>query len=170
MTQAELENLRRMARGESPMTQVALRDIGNPAAVRQQLRREFEQSLRSKESAEQLIGRLQKVADMSRNRAAVIAQTEKTRAANGARVSQAIDEYVQAYQKAVKNHRKRPLLPVFQWVNPLRAREPRRQHVAISGSKREVGQEFLPGLRYPGDPAAPAHETINCHCYVRRVR
>ena len=59
--------------------------------------------------------------------------------------------------------------PVFQWVNPLRAKEPRHMHVAISGSKRPVGEEFLPGLRYPGDPNAPASQTVNCHCYVRRA-
>ncbi len=170
MRRDELEALRRMAQGEPSMTRVALHDIGNPESVRRQLQAEFEKSLRGKESSAQLAERLMKVADMSRARAASIAQTERTRAANGARVAKALEEYLTAYDKAVKGHRKRPELPVFQWVNPLRAKEPRPHHVAISGTKQPVGQEFLPGLRYPGDPQAPARETINCHCYVRRVR
>lgn len=170
MTRAEIERLRRMASRDPPMTRVALEDVGNREGIRRQLQREFEASLRGKESTEKLIGRLQKVVDMSRGRAATIAQTERTRAANGARVAQAIDEYLAAYDKAVKGHRKRPELPRFQWVNPLIAKEPRHEHVMISGTVQPVGTEFLPMLRYPGDPQAPARQTINCHCYVRRVR
>lgn len=172
MTQAEraaLDAMRREAEREPSMTRVALEDIGNPAGIRTQLQHAFEASLRGKESTEELIGRIQHVADMSRERAAMIAQTEKTRAANSQRIADAIREYQAAYDKAVKGHRKRPAAPVFQWINPRRAKEPRPHHVAISGSKRTVGESFLPGLRYPGDPQAPARETINCHCYVRRV-
>lgn len=170
MRQSELESLRRVvSSAEAPMTRVALDDLGNPEGVRRQLQAEFEKSLRGKESTGKLIGRLQKVVDMSRGRAATIAQTERTRAANGARVAQAIDEYLAAYDKAVKGHRKRPELPRFQWVNPLIAREPRHEHVMISGTVQPVGTEFLPMLRYPGDPQAPAHQTINCHCYIRKV-
>lgn len=169
MTRDELDALRRLAEQEPSMTRVALDDIANPDAIRRQLQAEFDQSIRNKESNAQLMGRLQRVVDMTRSRAATITQTEKTRAANGERMAQAIREYTEAYNKAVRGHRKRPDLPVFQWVNPLRAREPRHKHVAISGTKRPIGQEFLPDLHYPGDPQAPASETINCHCYIRRV-
>lgn len=168
MTRAELDELRRLAEGEPPMTRVALHDIANPAGVRSAMQREFELSLRGKESTAQLVDRLVRVADISHTRAATIAQTERTRAANGARYAQAIEEYLKAYDKAVKGHRKRPALPVFQWVNPRAAKVPRPHHVAISGDRRPVGEEFLPGLRYPGDPGGPASETINCHCYIRR--
>lgn len=150
------------------MTRVALDSLGNAVDVRRQLQRVFDRAMRSHESVEQLIDRIQQICDMSYNRARTIAQTERTRAANGARYAQAIEEYLQAYDKAVRGHRKRPALPVFQWINPRRAKEPRPHHVAISGSRCEIGQEFLPGLRYPGDPNAPARETINCHCYIRR--
>lgn len=168
MTRAELDALRRLAEGEPSMTRVALRDIGNPVGVRRALQREFETSLRGKESTAQLVDRLMRVASMSHTRAATIAQTERTRAANGARYAQAIEEYLKAYDKAVKGHRKRPALPTFQWINPRTAKEPRQHHVDISGKRCAVGEEFLPGLRYPGDPDAPARETINCHCYIRR--
>jgi hypothetical protein len=152
------------------MTRVALRDVGDPASVRQQLQREFRQALDNHESTEDLIDRIRRVCDMSEARARTIAQTERTRAANGQRYADAIDEYLAAYDKAVKGHRKRPALPMFQWINPRRAKEPRPHHVAVSGSKRAIGEEFLPDLRYPGDPQADAREVINCHCYIRRWR
>lgn len=170
MTRAELDALRRLADGEPSMTRVALRDIGNPAGVRSALQREFETSLRGKESRAQLVDRLMRVAGMNHTRAATIAQTERTRAANSARYARAIEDYLKAYDKAVKGHRKRPSLPMFQWINPRLAKEPRQHHVDISGKRCAVGEEFLPGLRYPGDPDAPARETINCHCYIRRWR
>lgn len=171
MTRDKLEELRRIVGGrEAPMTRVALQDIANPDSVRRELQAAFEKSLRGKESSEKLIKRLQHIVDMSRSRAATIAQTEKTRAANESRIVPVLKEYLKAYDKAVKGHRKRPERPKFQWVNPLIAKEPRHEHVRISGTVLPVGDEFLPGLRYPGDPQAPARQTINCHCYVRRVR
>ena len=169
MTRAKLEDLRRVVSGqEAPMTRVALDDLANPEGVRRELQSAFEASLRGKESTDKLINRLQRVTDMNRARAAMIARTEKTRAANAARISPVLEEYLKAYEKAVKGHRKRPERPKFQWVNPLTAKEPRHEHVRISGTVQPVGDEFLPGLRYPGDPQAPARQTINCHCYIRR--
>lgn len=170
MNRNELDALRLAAAREPPMTRVALDDIANPYSVRQDLQRAFRRSMDSHESTEQLLDRLQGVVDMSRSRARTIAQTERTRAQNGSRYAQAIEEYLAAYEKAVKNHRKRPEKPVFQWVNPRTAKEPRPHHVSVSGTKKPIGEQFLPNLRYPGDPQAPASEVINCHCYIRRVR
>lgn len=170
MRRSELDALRRAAAREPPMARVALRDVGDPASVRQQLQREFRQALDNHEGTDDLIARIRHVCDMSEARARTIAQTERTRAANGQRYADAIDEYLTAYDKAVKGHRKRPELPIFQWINPRRAKEPRKHHVAVSGSKRAIGEEFLPDLRYPGDPQADASEVINCHCYIRRWR
>lgn len=172
MRQDEINALRHEAEiaSRTPgMTKVSLDDIGSPNGVRQQLQAAFEKSLRGHESAEKLVERLRKVANMSRDRAAMIAQTEKTRAANGSRYAQGIRDYLDQYDKAVKGHRKRPELPEYMWVNPLRAKEPRHEHVAISGTVRTAGSEFLPGLRYPGDPRASPRQTINCHCYIRKV-
>lgn len=159
-----------MSAREPPMTKVALHDIANPASVRQQLEREFRQSLVNHEGTKGLVRRLQNVCEMSASRARTIAQTESTRASNGQRYAEAIDEYLTAFDKAVRNHRKRPPKPVFQWVDPKVAKVPRSHHVAISGSKKAIGEEFLPSLHYPGDPQAPASEVINCHCYIRRVK
>lgn len=170
VSRAKLAALRKVAsQQESPMARVALNDLANERAVRKQLQAAFEVSVRGHESTEKLLARIQHVANVSRTRAKTIATTERTKAANGARYAEVLNKYLREYDKAVKGHRARPAVPVFQWVNPRAAKEPRHEHVAISGDKREVGEYFLPGLRYPGDPQAPAHQVINCHCYIRQV-
>jgi len=44
----------------------------------------------------------------------------------------------------------------------------RSSHAAMSGQRRPIGEPFLSGngnsLRFPGDPNAPASDTINCRC------
>lgn len=166
---SRLEEIARRARELPPMARVALQTLDNPEEVRRLLQEEFNKSIRAHESMADLIGRLRSVTEMSRSRAETIARTEKTRASNGERYAQAIDEFLEQHRRAVKNHRKRPALPIFQWINPRTAKEPRPLHVEISGTRRAVGQEFLADLLYPGDPDAPASETINCHCYIRRA-
>lgn len=169
MTRKKLENLADLADAESPFTKLSLDNLGNEQLIRRQLQAEINKHIKAKEGLQGLVQRIQKVTKSTADRAKTIAQTERTRALSGTRVSDAVRQYLKDYDKAAKGHRKRPVVPVFQWVNPLRAKEPRHMHVAISGSKRPVGEEFLPGLRYPGDPNAPASQTVNCHCYVRRV-
>ncbi len=170
MTRKKLADLAALAETEAPFTRMSLDNLGNKEIIRRQLQVEIEKHFRAKESASGLVERIRKVTGETMNRARAAAQTERTRALNGTRVSAAIRDYLEKYDKAVKGHRKRPELPVFQWVNPQTAKEPRHMHVAISGDKRPVGEEFLPSLRYPGDPNAPASQTVNCHCYVRRVK
>lgn len=169
MNRKRLAELADLAVTETPFTKLSLDNLGNEESIRRRLEVEFEKHLRAKDGVSGLTDRIRKVMGETLSRAKTIAQTERTRALNGTRVSEAIRQYLTDYDKAVQGHRKRPEVPVFQWVNPLRAKEPRHMHVAISGDRREVGEEFLPGLRYPGDPNAPPSETVNCHCYVRRV-
>ena len=170
MNRKRLNELARLAEQESPFTKLSLDNLGNPEIIRRQLQVEIEKHIRAKEASSGLVERIRKVAGISLARAKTTAQTERTRALNGTRISEAIRQYQADYDKAVKGHRKRPELPKFQWINPRTAKEPRHEHVAISGNVRPVGEEFLPTLRYPGDPQAPASQTVNCHCYVRRVR
>ena len=170
MNRKRLNELARLAEQESPLTTLSLDNLGNPEIIRRQLQVEIEKHIRAKEASSGLVERIRKVAGISLARAKATAQTEKTRALNGTRIAEAIWQYQKDYDKAVKGHRKRPELPKFQWINPRTAKEPRHEHVAISGNVRPVGEYFLPSLRYPGDPQAPASQTVNCHCYVRRVR
>lgn len=169
MNRKKLAELAELAVTESPFTKLSLDNLGNEEIIRRRLQVELEKHFHAKEGSSGLVELVRKVMGENLNRAKTIAQTERTRALNGMRVSEAIKQYLQDYDKAVKGHHKRPPVPEFQWVNPMLAKEPRHMHVAISGSKRPVGEEFLPGLRYPGDPSAPASQTVNCHCYVRRV-
>lgn len=168
MNQKRLAELAKLAEQETPFTKLSLDNLSNTEIIRRQLQVEIEKHFRAKEAASGLVERIHKVAGITLARAKTTAQTEKTRALNSTRISEAIRQYQADYDKAVKGHRKRPELPKFQWINPRTAKEPRHEHVAISGDVRPVGEEFLPSLRYPGDPQAPASQTVNCHCYIRR--
>lgn len=158
-----LEKEIREAERVSPFTKASFRNLKNSSTIRTQLEIEFEKSLRAKEGVKGLVERLQKVMGENVYRAQTIAQTERTRSLNGKRYADALREYKEVLESGrIRN------VPRFQWVNPRTAKVPRHQHVAISGTVRPAGEEFLPGLRYPGDPNAPASQTINCHCYIRR--
>ena len=168
MTQKKLRRLAELADQEPAFTKVSLKNLQNERLIRSQLQAEFNKHFRAKESVQALADRIIKVANASRERAISIAQTERTRALNGSRLARDLEQYFEDYNKAVKNHKKRPEVPEYTWVNPLRAKEPRHEHVAISGTRRQAGEYFLPGLRFPGDPEAPPSQTIRCHCYIRR--
>lgn len=170
MTRRKLEALREMVSlPESPMARVSLDDLANPERIRKRLATDLEIHIRSKKGLGDLVNRIQKTARMDANRAKRIAVTEKTRSMNSARMQPAIEQYLKEYDKAVKGHRKRPDPPLFQWVHTNGAQEPRPRHIALSGTIRVIGEEFLPGVHFPGDPDGPAAEIISCHCYIRRV-
>lgn len=149
----------------SPFTQVSFRALQNSRAIQKRLEVEFEKSLRAKEGRKGLVERIHKVMGENINRAKTIAQTERTRALNGGRYVQALRNYRDKLKDGTI-----PNEPLFQWINPRRAKVPRHQHVAISGTVRRAGEDFLPLLRFPGDPRAPASQVINCHCYIRGVK
>lgn len=170
MTASKLRELREKAQQESPFTRVALNEISDPAYIRKQLEVELSKHLRAKESMDRLVERIERVADVNKTRAKRIAQTEKTRATNGGRLSSILKKYLDDYDKAVRQHGKRPPRPDVQWVEPMVAKHPRHDHIGISGKIVPVGDEFLPNLRYPGDLEAPIGQTANCHCYIRKGR
>ena len=43
----------------------------------------------------------------------------------------------------------------------------RASHRDLNGLVRRINESFPHGLMYPGDPSAPASETINCRCVLR---
>lgn len=57
-----------------------------------------------------------------------------------------------------------------QWVTSQDAKV-RTSHRSLNGQIRPLGESFRSGagnqLRFPGDPRAPAADTINCRCFVR---
>lgn len=169
MTVRKLRNFRDEILAEDPFSRMALDEIASPEHIRQQLASELGQHIRAKESMDKLVERIRRVTGHNAARAQTIARTEKTRAQSGGRLRAILDPYFEEYDKAVKDHRKRPDRPWHEWVEPMRAKQPRHDHVSLSGRKVPVGEEFGFGLRIPGDPRASIRQTANCHCYTRKV-
>lgn len=169
MSVRELRAFRDEMLSEDPFSRLTLREISNPAHVRAQLELELTKHLRAKEGIDKLAERIQRVAGINANRAKTTARTEKTRAQSGGRLKAILDPYFEAYDKAAKNHKKRPPRPRWTWIEPMTAKQPRHDHIGLSGTTVYVGEEFGFGLRCPGDSNAPIEQTANCHCYTRRV-
>lgn len=96
-----------------------------------------------------------------RHRSEVIARTEALRAANAG--SQAM------YLQAIENGTLDPNQLEQEW-NTAGGSRVRRSHVAMDQQKRPIGVPFTSGngasLRYPGDPNAPAEDSIECRCAI----
>lgn len=93
-------------------------------------------------------------------RAETIARTEALRAVHAGN-----DE---AFRQAVAAGALDPTELVRTWITSLDGRE-RATHHDASGQTRGLDEPFSVGgwaLRYPGDPAAPARETIRCRCVL----
>jgi SPP1 gp7 family putative phage head morphogenesis protein len=83
------------------------------------------------------------------SRAELIARTETTSVANGARMMEA----------------ERQGIVEMRWISS-RDAFVRESHAALDGSVRPVGEVFGYGLKFPGDPDAPVGEIANCRCTV----
>lgn len=93
-----------------------------------------------------------------KHRAEVIGRTEAMRAVN-----QGNEE---AYRQAIANGTIRAEQLRREWRTRLDGRE-RRTHRFLNGQVRNWGETWVTEngeLRYPGDPEAPAVETIQCRC------
>lgn len=60
------------------------------------------------------------------------------------------------------------------WRHAVFVENPRDWHVKLDGVTVPLHEPFLTAmgneLMYPGDPSAPAEETINCHCYLDEIQ
>lgn len=105
------------------------------------------------EGVDALTERVHSAAMLSEARARVIARTEAVRASNAG-----------AFQQAMMLSR---FLPVTkEWINTSDSRT-RKTHVAAGGQEVSLTEGFDVGgsfLQFPGDPAGPAAETVNCRC------
>lgn len=97
---------------------------------------------------------------LRRHRSEVIARTESLRA-----VHQGTEEM---YQQAIDAGQIQPSQLTRRWVTA-RDERVRSSHQRLDGEERAIGEVWQGesgALRYPGDPAAPASETVQCRCVL----
>lgn len=153
----------------------ALRN-GSASALRRQLRdRRFDATVRrgllgqgadrvplTEEQIDRMVERYRQ--RFVQHRAATIARTETTAAVSAGdqeMFQQAIDEGA-IQPDDIKNV----------WITAADERV-RDSHRAMNRQERPFGEPFVSGdgnlLRFPGDPSAPASDTIQCRCVIRRT-
>lgn len=115
--------------------------------VEDQLRRQLETGYAEHETLTQLADRLRDVFNFASSRATTIARTELSNASNQAFV-------IGEKQNGVERH---------QWATA-GDELVRNSHAAQDGDIVDVGEPFANGLLFPGDPAGPPEEVINCRC------
>jgi hypothetical protein len=100
-----------------------------------------------------------------KHRSEVIGRTEAMRAVN-----QGNEE---AYRQAIADGTIREDQIVREWRTRIDGRQ-RDTHLFLNGQKRDWGEVWVTEngvIRYPGDPTAPAKETIQCRCaLLTRIR
>lgn len=137
----------------TPFSRLAYRNLGRNTAIRRRLEHELSQSTILGESQEKLIKRIMNVTGQAQWQAKRVAQTERTRVQSQARWNAGNEAMTLGVNV------------INEWS--ARMVNTRDTHVALDGKVALQG-EYFPGspLRYPGDPTAPAHEVINCHCVM----
>lgn len=146
-----------------PFAKIAYRNLGNERLIVERLNRELETWIKSKKSVDDLIARIRKVTGMSYHQAQRVAQTERTRVQGQARY-----ETIRELNRTLAGKRRYRK----EWI-ARRDEKTRDTHAALSGSIVRANEYFVTPsgarLMYPGDPRAPAGETINCRCYIRKA-
>lgn len=145
-----------MQKNESPFSKLAYENMGKNPVIRKRLQAELALAAVLGESQRKLIARIRKVTGQAENQARRVAQTERTRVQSQARWQ--VGQEAAAMGVRVVN----------EWS--ARMVNTRDSHAALDGVKKPQGEPFYTiwgnTLRYPGDPAAPAREVINCHCVL----
>lgn len=114
------------------------------------LQKEFERSLATGESRQELVKRIENTyGSISKSRAETIARTE----VQGVTQKGSFEAYAQAQ------------IPIKIWVSVLDSNT-RDSHAGIDGEERPINVPFSNGLMYPGDPSGSAGEVINCRCTI----
>lgn len=114
------------------------------------------QSILQGESLEQTAKRFSQLTEMNYRQSVRYARTATTGAQNAGRV----DGYKRAEKLGVDMKQV--------WLATLDSRT-RHEHRVLDGQEVDVGEPFIMDgfkIKYPGDPAAPAHLLYNCRCTV----
>ena len=160
--QQAVNNFRRLLeQGSAEALQRELRDRRFDPTIRRAVRGD---TVLTDEQIDKMVERYRE--RMIKFRSEVIARTEALRA-----VHEGTEE---SFRQAVDNGVIDPDNVVRTWLTARDTRV-RDTHEAMNGQNQSIGVAFVSGagnlLRYPGDIAAPASETIQCRCVVStRVR
>lgn len=150
---AVLERVGTDENGQKAALQRALRDKRGDAQVLRAIR---ESRPLPKEKIDWLVERY--AARYVKHRAEVIGRTEALRSVHQGNEAM--------YQQAIDDKTIDPERIERKWVTRLDGRE-RKTHLFLNGQKRAWGEVWTTKngvIKYPGDPDAPASETIQCRC------
>jgi len=118
--------------------------------IKRQLARTLAEGMEQGESIDELAERVERVFEVAEHRARTIARTEVIGAANYGRHQQIMKtDYTEVRWFTALDERVRPT------------------HRAMHGKTKKKDEMWVVGgasLRFPGDPAGPAREVINCRC------
>jgi HK97 family phage portal protein len=119
----------------------------------ERLRSELEEAVKAGEAISKVEKRIEDVFDIARGaRTQAIARTEVVSASNAGAFM--------AYEQS-------GVVQETEWIT---ARDGKvRDSHQIDGETAGLGQTFKNGLKYPGEPGAPADEVVNCRCTVAPV-
>jgi len=114
------------------------------------LKEQFRISIEQQENRRELIKRIQETyGNITKSRAATIARTEVTSAS----------------QMGIQAGYEQSGVQTKIWVSTPDDRT-RDTHLAIDGEEQPINKRFSNGLLFPGDPAGPTEEVINCRCSI----
>jgi HK97 family phage portal protein len=116
----------------------------------EKLKDQFKQSFENGENRKDLIKRIENVYEgFDEKRARTIARTE----VHGVTSKGTMEGYQQAG------------VPIKIWVT-VGDKQVRDSHAKLDGMEVPINQPFPNRLQFPGDPAGPADETVNCRCQI----
>ena len=154
---------------QPPGTKIAYRRLGSSGTFQRRFRRELIAAIRGGEAQPELVRRIMgamgETSKAARNRAELIAQTERTRVQSQARWEADEEAITQGLRVAdVWLCQNIPPHPTASgWSSGSRD-----SHRALHREARIHGESWttIHGhvLRYPGDPSAPPSEICRCHC------
>lgn len=135
----------------SPFYQIAIDTIKDKSNIKNKIEREITEGIMKGEDIEKLSNRVLGVINTNYSNAIKIARTEVTRLENLARYESMLEA-----QKKGLNIKK-------QWI-ATKDQRTRDRHREAMLEIRDLDKRFSTECLYPGDPSAPANQTVNCRC------